>query len=76
MSRVPVLHYGIPGTKLELIDILEAKAKVSTNVWEFFLWASAMQYIWRFDLKGEALKDIDKAIIYLGWLRQAVAGKK
>jgi len=68
-NRVPVKHYLIPGTELELIDIIQAKAKVAKNPWEFFLWASCLQYLWRYDLKGEPGKDLDKAATYLDWLR-------
>ena len=76
MKRQPVKHYEVPGLGIELIDILEAKSRVATKPWEFFLWASAMQYIWRYDLKSSPLDDINKAIVYLTWLQRAVAGTK
>jgi hypothetical protein len=71
MSRVPVPHYVIPGLDLELVDIIKAKSRVATNAWEFFLWASCLQYLWRYDLKGEPGKDLDKAIVYLTWLKES-----
>ena len=71
-DRKPVLHYQIPGLDLELIDIIQAKAKVATNAWEFFLWASCLQYLWRYDLKGESGKDLCKATTYLACLKKAV----
>lgn len=74
-ERVPVLHYAIPGTELEVIDLIRAKARVATDCWEFFLWASAIQYIFRYDVKGEPVNDLGKALVYLGWLSDAVKSK-
>lgn len=74
-ERKPVLHYLIPGLGIETIDLIQAYSKVATNAWEFFLWASALQYVMRYSLKGEPSKDLGKAITYLTWLKQAIDGK-
>ena len=73
---VSPMHYAIPGTDIELIDLIHAKSRVSTDTWGFFLWASCLQYLWRFDLKGEPSKDLGKAMTYLTWLKQAVDGRR
>ena len=72
----PPPHYVIPGTGLELIDIIKAKSRVSLDCWRFFCWASCLQYLWRYDVKGEPGEDLDKALVYLGWLKDAVARKQ
>jgi hypothetical protein len=70
-TRVPVPHYVVPGLDIEVIDLIKAKSRVATNAWEFFLWSSCLQYLWRYDVKGEPGKDLDKASVYLDWLRGA-----
>ena len=67
-TRVPVPHYLIPGTTLELIDII--KAKMSPAEWRKFCWGSALQYCYRLLDKGEPEKDADKAITYLEWFKE------
>lgn len=76
MSRPKVKHYEIPGTELELVDIIEAKSKVAKDPWEFFLWGSCLQYLWRYDLKSDPVSDLDKALVYLTWLRRVYAGRQ
>ena len=66
----PPAHYLIPGRDLELIDVLRAKSGQFTDPWEFFLWASFMQYAFRYRVKGEVVKDLRKANTYLQWLRE------
>jgi hypothetical protein len=65
-------HYVVPGLNIELIDILKAKSRVATNCWEFFLWASAMQYIFRYSSRGCPGPDLEKAMVYLGWLKDSI----
>jgi hypothetical protein len=65
-------HYMVPGLNIELIDIIKAKGKVATNCWEFFCWASCLQYLWRFDLRGCPGPDLEKASVYLGWLKDSI----
>jgi len=65
-------HYVVPGLGIELIDIIKAKGKIATNCWEFFCWASCLQYLWRFDLRGCPGPDLEKAMVYLAWLKEAV----
>jgi len=67
-DREPVSHYLIPGTDLELIDII--KAKMSPAEWRKFCWASALQYVYRLLDKGEPEKDADKGITYLTWFKE------
>ena len=74
--RAPVAHYAIPSLNCELIDIIRAKAGVASDPWRFFLWASCLQYLWRYDLKGEPRKDIDKAKTYLAWLSDDIDAQK
>ena len=68
-ERTPVPHYLIPGTDLELIDII--KSKLSPAEWRKFCWASAIQYCYRVLDKGELKRDCDKAITYLTWLKES-----
>jgi len=65
-------HYVVPGLGIELIDIIKAKGKIATNCWEFFCWASCLQYLWRFDLRGCPGPDLEKAMVYLTWLSDSV----
>jgi len=69
-------HYTIPGTNLELIDILKIKSELFSDPWEFFLWASAMQYLFRYMAKGEPDKDLQKENTYATWLREYRQEKK
>jgi len=71
--RPPNAHYIIPGTGLELIDIIEMK--LTREEWQAICRASLMQYVWRWDLKGEPEKDLDKAKVYLDWLIESVNEK-
>jgi len=63
-------HYRIAGTDLELIDVLKSKAIYFSDPWEFFLWASGMQYLFRYMVKGEPDKDLQKEHAYTNWLRE------
>lgn len=65
-------HYVVPGLNIELVDIIKAKSRVATDCWQFFCWASMMQYAWRWDLRGCPGPDLEKAMVYLGWLKESV----
>jgi len=65
-------YYCIPGSENEIIDLIYAYSRVATDAWTFFLWASAVQYIFRYSLKGEPSKDLGKALTYLSWLKKSV----
>jgi len=62
-------YYMIPGTDVELIDVI--KSKMTKAEWERFCWASALQYCFRVLDKGEPCKDAGKAITYLSWLKES-----
>lgn len=64
-------HYNIPGTTVQLIDVLREAAE-DYEPWHFFLWASIMQYATRWRHRGEPLNDLKKCQVYLGWLIEAV----
>jgi hypothetical protein len=65
-------HYVVPGLNIELVDILKAKSRVATDCWQFFLWASCMQYLFRYSVRGCPGPDLEKAMVYLGWLKDSV----
>lgn len=75
MSAESPAHYIVPGTDIQLIDILRRKSAQFTDPFEFFLWASAMQYAFRYMAKGEADKDLAKENVYMTWLREHRAGR-
>lgn len=64
-------HYNVPGTDKQLIHVLEA-ASWDYEPWDFFLWASVMQYIMRWRYKGTPTADLKKARVYLNWLIESV----
>jgi len=64
-------HYNVPGTDKQLIHVLEA-ASWDYEPWDFFLWASVMQYIMRWRYKGTPIADLRKARVYLDWLLESV----
>lgn len=62
-------HYNVPGTNLQLIDVLRAASyEGALPSWEFFLWSSMMQYAFRFSHKGTPYDDLKKCRVYLDWL--------
>ncbi len=69
-KRPNVPYYKIPGTNLEMIDVL--KANLTTGQFQAFLWASAEEYLWRFDKKGPSVSDLEKALVYVRWLKESV----
>ena len=63
------VHYTSGG-----IECIEAiKASMSTEQYRGYLKGNTLKYLWRYDLKG-GLEDLQKAIVYLGWLIQEVGG--
>jgi len=64
-------HYNIPGTKVQLIDVLKDAADAYLP-WDFFLWASIMQYATRWRHRGQPLNDLKKCRVYLNWLIESV----
>jgi len=62
-------HYNVPGTNLQLIDVLKSSSSdMGLPPWEFFLWSSVMQYALRFSHKGAPYDDLKKCRVYLDWL--------
>lgn len=60
-------HYTQAG--VECIQVIEAIGKTSkADQYDFFLWASAFQYIWRAFHKGNTLQDLKKGEFYLNRL--------
>ena len=61
-------HYTRGG--IECIDAI--KASMSPEAFHGFLQGNAMKYIWRHDLKGKPVEDLDKAMWYLTRLRNEI----
>ena len=70
MTRPKVSHYVIPGTELELIDVL--RLCLTTAEFQAVLWASLEQYAFRWWKKGDAVKDLEKLLVYSTWLLESV----
>ena len=64
----PPSHYTRGG--IECIDAI--KASMSPEAFHGFLQGNAMKYIWRHDLKGKPVEDLDKAMWYLTRLRNDI----
>lgn len=62
----------IPGHDLEIIDIIRAKSKVSTDCWAFYCWAQAIKHLWAYDLRGTPKADLTTTQVYTGWLKESV----
>ena len=60
-------HYN--QDNIECIDAIEAAT--GTN-FKFYLQGNVMKYLWRFDYKGEPIKDLKKAQWYLDKLVKEV----
>jgi hypothetical protein len=69
MKREPVPHYLIPGTSLELIDVL--KLCLTPGEFQSCLWFSLGQYWFRGPRKGDGVGDMEKAVVYATWLRDS-----
>jgi hypothetical protein len=63
-------HYEIGDLGIELIDII--KAKLPPGAYQWFLWASAEQYSFRFMNKGCHMEDLKKRDTYAKWLREDI----
>jgi hypothetical protein len=70
MKRKPVSHYLIPGTELELIDVLQLC--LSPAEFQACLWFSLEQYGFRWWKKGDAVNDLEKLVTYSSWLLESV----
>jgi hypothetical protein len=64
-------HYNIPGTTVQLIDVLKAAA-LDYDPWDFFLWSSMLQYAFRWRHKGTPLDYLRKCRVYLDWLIESL----
>tara|TARA_R110000803_G_scaffold50206_1_gene104305 strand:- start:3807 stop:4154 length:348 start_codon:yes stop_codon:yes gene_type:complete len=62
-------HYTQGG--IECFDSIQAS--MSKEAFDGFLKGNAMKYIWRYDKKGKAKQDLDKANWYLTRLRSMTA---
>jgi hypothetical protein len=69
-ERPKVPYYTIPNTGIEMIDFI--RANLSVGEFQAFLLASAEEYLWRFDKKGSHVADLDKALVYVRWLKDSV----
>ena len=57
-------HYRFGG--YELIEVLKAKLRESEmDAVQSALWVQIVQYLFRYDVKGNALQDLGKAKFYL-----------
>jgi|TARA_E500000305_G_scaffold105979_1_gene103982 hypothetical protein len=57
-------HYRFEG--FELLDVLKAKLdKANMTLYQASLWTQCVQYMFRFDAKGNPLQDLEKARFYL-----------
>jgi len=57
-------HYRFGG--YELIEVLKAKLRESKmDTVQSALWTQIVQYLFRYDVKGNALQDLGKAKFYL-----------
>ena len=65
-DRVDVPHYTQGG--IEVIDIL--RHKMTNDQFEGFLLGNVLKYLFRYPHKGHDREDLDKALTYLGWLRE------
>ena len=57
-------HYT--GGNVECIEAIEAS--LSPEGYRGYLKGNAIKYLWRYEKKG-GLEDLEKANVYLGWLR-------
>ena len=63
-------HYNKEG--IECIDAISAALGEGM---EYYLQGNIMKYLWRFDYKGKAVEDLNKAKWYLDRLIQEMEGK-
>ncbi len=61
-------HYAAGG--MEVIEIM--RLKLPAAQFEGVLRGNVIKYILRYDLKGEPINDLRKAMSYLSWLREFV----
>jgi len=63
-----VSHYEVAG--IQPIDYMEAS--FTAEEYEGYLKGNVIKYLARYRNKGQEVKDLDKAIVYLQWLRDWV----
>ena len=63
------LHYTAGG--IEAIDII--RAKLTPAQFKGYLFGNVLKYTLRWPYK-DGLRDLNKAAVYLGWLRECVKG--
>jgi hypothetical protein len=61
-------HYTRGG--IECIDAL--RAFMTAAEFQGFCRGNAIKYLWRMGHKGDSLQDLEKAMVYAGWLRDAL----
>lgn len=66
LKKVPQVHHDHGG--LSFIDI--ARAKLSRERFLGFLQGNVLKYILRYQYKGSPIKDLEKCLTYLEWLKQ------
>ena len=68
-------HYRFGG--YELIEVLKAKLRESEmDAVQSALWVQIVQYLFRYDVKGNALQDLGKAKLYLDDLYEETKKKE
>ena len=62
VNHPPHYKYG----NMEILDIIKEKSKnTRMSHYEFCIWGQMIQYLFRFDLKGDWETDLKKARFYL-----------
>ena len=62
VNHPPHYKYG----DMEILDIIKEKSKnTRMNHYDFGIWGQMIQYLFRFDLKGDYKTDLKKARFYL-----------
>jgi hypothetical protein len=64
-------HYCRGG--MEAKDIIAAMMPPELTGYQCWCWGNAMKYMLRLGCKGPALEDLDKALVYLRWLRESLS---
>lgn len=59
---------------IECVDAIQAS--MSKEEFEGYLKGNVLKYIWRYKYKGKAEEDLEKASVYMGWLKEFYATGK
>tara|TARA_R100000935_G_C2781548_1_gene141914 strand:+ start:160 stop:384 length:225 start_codon:yes stop_codon:yes gene_type:complete len=51
--------------EIECIDAI--RSMLTADEFKAYCKANAVKYIWREDLKGSNIQDLEKAVVYLNW---------